>query len=159
MRTRQLRASGFTIIDALVAVAITALLLAILLPAIRAGRERLRCCVCLSSLHQLSNAFAAYVGENSAYPIWGLRGSQYFCNFAWGGKTNELAWKDYAGGVFFITARERPLNRMFLARRPNEVDPLTHDASARSCRFSGVRLTTGRGRPGRARRGRRRTAT
>jgi len=118
---------GFTLIEILTVVSITALLLAEFLPALKEARERSRCGVCLSNMHQLANAFATYVAENHAYPIWGLGQAEYFCNYAWGGKTNQLAWKDYEDGIFYIKAKDRPLNRMFLAGKPSEPDPITSD--------------------------------
>ncbi len=55
---------GFTLVELLVVVAIIALLLSILLPAMNRARETARKVVCLSNLKQFGLAYAAYQSEN-----------------------------------------------------------------------------------------------
>jgi prepilin-type N-terminal cleavage/methylation domain-containing protein/prepilin-type processing-associated H-X9-DG protein len=55
---------GFTLIELLVVVSIIALLLAILLPALRAGRAHARTAACQSILHQWGLYYAMYTAEN-----------------------------------------------------------------------------------------------
>jgi prepilin-type N-terminal cleavage/methylation domain-containing protein/prepilin-type processing-associated H-X9-DG protein len=54
---------GFTLIELLVVVAIIALLVAILLPALQRARDQTRTSVCLANLKQLSLAFVMYADE------------------------------------------------------------------------------------------------
>ena len=55
--------SGFTLIELLVVVAIIALLISILLPAMAQARERGKRTVCLSQLRELTNALRQYADE------------------------------------------------------------------------------------------------
>jgi len=57
---------GFTLIELLVVVAIIAVLVAILLPAIASAREQARGIVCLSNLRQLGMCVQRYVDENNS---------------------------------------------------------------------------------------------
>jgi prepilin-type N-terminal cleavage/methylation domain-containing protein len=56
--------SGFTLIELLVVVAIIAVLVAILLPALNAARENAKQVSCLSNLKQLGTAMAMYVSDH-----------------------------------------------------------------------------------------------
>ena len=47
---------GFTLIELLVVIAVIAILMAILLPAIKAAREQGKCAACLNNLRQLTLA-------------------------------------------------------------------------------------------------------
>lgn len=63
---------GFTLIELLVVIAIVALLISLLLPAIKRARELGRRTQCGSNLHQLHVAMAAYAGDNEGiYPPGG----------------------------------------------------------------------------------------
>ncbi len=55
---------GFTLIEVLVVVAIIALLAAVLMPALSTAREQGRRAACLSNLHQIGTACAAYSTDN-----------------------------------------------------------------------------------------------
>jgi prepilin-type N-terminal cleavage/methylation domain-containing protein/prepilin-type processing-associated H-X9-DG protein len=59
------RSGGFTLIELLVVVAIIALLISILLPALGRAREQGKASVCKSNLHQLSLATRYYTQDNS----------------------------------------------------------------------------------------------
>ncbi len=54
---------GFTLIELLVVIAVIALLMALLVPALRAAREQARRAVCLSNLRQLTTAWLLYAYE------------------------------------------------------------------------------------------------
>ena len=56
--------AGFTLIELLVVISIVALLIALLLPAIKGARNRARATMCQSNLHQWTIAFAGYITDN-----------------------------------------------------------------------------------------------
>lgn len=66
--TRQKRQAGFTLVEALVVVAILGVLAALLLPALGHARNRARSTVCQNNLGQLGRALAMYAGEFHRYP-------------------------------------------------------------------------------------------
>jgi prepilin-type N-terminal cleavage/methylation domain-containing protein/prepilin-type processing-associated H-X9-DG protein len=69
---RPQRVSGFTLIELLVVIAIIALLIAILLPALRHAREAGRAVVCMSNQRQIGTALAMY---EDTYKEWQPRES------------------------------------------------------------------------------------
>ncbi len=71
------RKKSFTLIELLVVVAIIAVLVAILLPALSGARDQARLIACLSNLKQIGIGEMAYASENNDYPVeawngWGL---------------------------------------------------------------------------------------
>lgn len=58
------RSKGFTLIELLVVIAIIAVLMAILMPGLRAARELARGSACLSNQKSLMLAYTMYAGEN-----------------------------------------------------------------------------------------------
>ena len=58
------RARGFTLIELLVVIAIVALLIALLLPAVRRAKDLARTLTCLSNQRQIGIVLQTYVGEN-----------------------------------------------------------------------------------------------
>ena len=60
--------SGFTLIELLVVIAIIALLIAILVPAIRSVKRQAQSVVCASNIRQLSLGFAIYLQDNETFP-------------------------------------------------------------------------------------------
>lgn len=81
--------AGFTLIELLVVVAIIALLLSILLPALRNARQQTRRLVCLSNARQLAIACRFYLDENAGAFLQGIN-----VNYNYGGTqgTNQLPW-------------------------------------------------------------------
>jgi prepilin-type processing-associated H-X9-DG protein len=90
---------AFTLIELLVVVAIIEVLVALLLPALGAAREKARTAVCLSQLRQLGLAFEYYTQANNDY----LPGSR--CN------PQLTTWYDLIGnmGIPGLGARDKIL--------------------------------------------------
>jgi prepilin-type N-terminal cleavage/methylation domain-containing protein len=64
-----MRKNGFTLIELLVVVAIIAVLVALLLPSLKAARDRAKTLTCSSNLKQIGMGFAYYLSENNGkYP-------------------------------------------------------------------------------------------
>ena len=63
---------GFTLIELLVVIAIIAVLMAILMPSLRAARELARGAVCLSNVKQLATAWTVYADghDSKMVHIW-----------------------------------------------------------------------------------------
>ena len=58
---------GFTLVELLVVISVVALLIALLLPAVKKAREAARIVQCASNLHQLSIGLHSYAPENLGY--------------------------------------------------------------------------------------------
>ena len=63
--------TGFTLIELLVVISIIALLIALLIPVLRAAKERGQRAVCLSNLRQLTLAWITYAEENDSKIVLG----------------------------------------------------------------------------------------
>lgn len=74
---------GFTILELLICIAVVAVLIALLLPAVNASREAARRIQCLNNLRQIGTAIASYHDVNDALPIgWNWESSGHSA-FGW----------------------------------------------------------------------------
>ena len=64
--------SAFTLIELLVVIAVIAVLMAVLLPSLRAARERAKRTVCAANLQQIGRGIMAYGAEHDRLPVPGL---------------------------------------------------------------------------------------
>src|SRR6476661_6321616 len=71
--SRRRRRSGFTLVELLVVIGIIALLISILLPALRKARQAAQTTQCLSNLRQLNQAMAGYAANSKGhvFPYYG----------------------------------------------------------------------------------------
>ena len=79
---------GFTLVELLVVIAIIAILMAILMPALKLAREQGKRAVCLSNLKQLTLAWLVYSHDNEDCMVNGMGGIDRTS----GGVITEKAW-------------------------------------------------------------------
>jgi prepilin-type N-terminal cleavage/methylation domain-containing protein len=70
MKDKKMQKIGFTLIELLVVIAIIALLLSVLVPALKRAKDAAKVAVCLSSVKQLTLAWVAYTGDNNGELIY-----------------------------------------------------------------------------------------
>lgn len=114
---RSCRAAGFTLVELLVVVAVIAILIGILLPALRFGREAARRTQCLSNVRQIMLAAVAYSSDqkDGMWPVIPARevGTEVeFDSWGYGGKTADPKfWGLYYGAISLHPVQDRPLNK------------------------------------------------
>lgn len=135
--TRPVRSSrpvhAFTLIELLVVIAIIALLISILLPAVRRARLSGMHVKSMSNVRQICNGAFAYQNDfNGFLPVVPLRpqgrgqvtegnGTEgdlnFLCSWVYGGKNNNRYWATSYGGAYDAEAADRPLNK-YLYQNP-----------------------------------------
>ncbi|MCL5282382.1 MAG: type II secretion system GspH family protein [Planctomycetes bacterium] len=90
MRTNR----AFTLIELLVVISIIAILMAVLMPALKRAREGGKRASCLSNLKQLALAWNMYADENDDRLVNGAAGYSNYTGGDWATHAGELAWVD-----------------------------------------------------------------
>jgi prepilin-type N-terminal cleavage/methylation domain-containing protein/prepilin-type processing-associated H-X9-DG protein len=85
--------NAFTLIELLVVIAIIAILMAVLMPALKRAREGGKRASCLSNLKQLTLGWSMYADENDDRLVNGATGYSNVST-TWGTHLKELAWVD-----------------------------------------------------------------
>ncbi len=108
---------AFTLIELLVVVAVIAILIGLLLPALRGARAAARQAVCLSNHRQLAAAWTLYVNDYGVFPTTAGEGWHDRLRWGWGG----VHWYGYddagrpidmppGSGAIPALVAERPIN-------------------------------------------------
>jgi type II secretory pathway pseudopilin PulG len=107
---------GFTLVDLVVAVGLTALVVPLALPVLRDVGEQARIDHCLSNLRQVMRATSMYLSDYDDFPLYEPQ-STAVVSWRWGGQTPDDYWKTWAAGAGYIRVTERPLNAYVLGAR------------------------------------------
>jgi prepilin-type N-terminal cleavage/methylation domain-containing protein/prepilin-type processing-associated H-X9-DG protein len=130
VRINHSNGAGFTLIELLLVIAVIALLLALLIPALRSAKEQGQRAVCLSNLRQLTLAWTAYADENDDKIVSGMPFGMT--------KSNGVTLESWVGAAFLF-----PESRSEVIENPDKgaLWPWIKDVDIYRC---------SRGRPGHA---------
>ncbi|MBI3118956.1 MAG: type II secretion system protein, partial [Candidatus Hydrogenedentes bacterium] len=100
-----IRPMGFTLVELLVVMAIIAILMAMLLPALSRARESARKTTCASNLRQMGAIFQMFAQEHEG--IWPLRHAPYWQNYSptlncWSSFDGALLYPEYLSDVDIV---------------------------------------------------------
>lgn len=116
---------AFTLIELLVVVAIIALLISILLPALQEAREQGKVTRCLGNFKNLTTAAVQYFLEhNDNFPamVSNIGNTYAVCPWAFGGATASDRWRTGFAGVpaniYYLPVQTRPFNKYLLGADP-----------------------------------------
>lgn len=142
------RSRGFTLIELLVVVAIIAILVGILLPALASARKAAKLTISLSNLRQINTAAGAYRTDNNAkLPVVmnntgrGTSPGPYnerptvttaWCSWSFGGKNTSAFWTTAANRTHDWLAADRPLNPYMYPEMDLEAPPTPNRLAANS---------------------------
>ena len=122
-----MRRKAFTLVELLVVVSIIALLVAILLPSLRAARESARRAACLSNLRQLSMGALAYAGDfGGEFPYRGKDSDEGpHTWYARNRQDNRSLWVGYIGDytmedgseLFWCPSNPWPFDQLYPGQR------------------------------------------
>lgn len=107
---------GFTLLELLVTIAVIAVMLGILFPALRSARQMGGRTVCINNLRQITAGATMYSTEqrDGMYPlvpsIYNENGYVDFNGWSYGGKTAGPFWRAFAGGRYSHPVQTRLVN-------------------------------------------------
>lgn len=129
-RSRQPHRRAFTLIELLVVVAIIALLMSILLPALSKAKEQARTVKCVSNLRQIGLAMLQYFQETNNWFPFERQNREYIPPLTgayYGGHPGDPSiWWAYTTPEWRTTPAGRPFNRYLYPDLPNYDVPPGH---------------------------------
>jgi prepilin-type N-terminal cleavage/methylation domain-containing protein len=122
---------AFTLIELLVVVAVVAMLIGILLPALGAARNAARLGVSMSNIRQLAVGSSSYSFDHREHhPIrmsYSYGSVDGYTTWNFGGKNNHVFWRTHDGGQWDEPAYSRSLNRYIYPEVPIPQPPGWYD--------------------------------